>query len=258
MEIEPFIRFVILIFAVGLFVVAAYLYLSKSTGPASSAMGFVFLLVLVLTISNYKRIKGFGFEAEMWEDKQVQAAKLIDRLELLSKASTQQVAQIAAKLGLWDSGFSNPELANLVDVSRKILQNTGTSDAQRENILAPLYRRVALNYVNAAQRIVDRALTKDREVLDAARKTMAPDAVPGWQQKIQTLDVEIKQFRELNILDMIDRRSIQPIQDFVRTAPELSAKTALSAELVDIATDISFFEANGSLRREIDWSYLWK
>lgn len=258
MEIESFIRFVVLIFAVGLFVVAAYLYLSKSTGPATSAMSFVFLLVVVLTISNYKRIKGFGFEAEMWEDKQVQAAKLIDRLELLSKASTKQVAQIAAKLGLWDSGFSNPELASLIDVSRKILQNTGTNDAERQNILAPLYRRVALNYVNAAQRLVDSALTKDREALDAARKTTVPDAVPGWQQQIQTINAEIKQFRDLNILDMINHRSIQPIQDFVRNAPQLSTKTELSAELGDIAADMSYFEANGSLRREIDWSFLWK
>lgn len=76
---------------------------------------------------------------------------------------------------------------------------------------------------------MDSALTKDREALDAAHKTTAPDAVPGWQQQIQTIDAEIKQFRELNILDMIDHRSIQPIQDFVRNAPQISTKTKLSA-----------------------------
>lgn len=37
MEMESFIRFVVIIFAVSLFVVASYLYLSKSTGAASSA-----------------------------------------------------------------------------------------------------------------------------------------------------------------------------------------------------------------------------
>jgi hypothetical protein len=117
---------------------------------------------------------------------------------------------------------------------------------------------VALNYVNAAQRIVDSALTNERAGVEAARRTAAPDAAPGRQQQIQTVDGEIKQFRELNILDMTEHRSIQPIQDFVRNAPQISSKAELSTQLNDIATDMSYFEANGNLRREIDWSYLWK
>jgi hypothetical protein len=257
-EIESFIRIVVIIFAVVLFLVASYLYLSKSTGAASSAMGFVILLVVVLTISNYKRIQGFGFEAEMWDDKQAQAAKLIDRLELLSRASTQQVAQIAAKLGLWDSGFSNPELEKLIDVSRKILGDTGTSDAERQNILAPLYRRVTINYVNAAHQIVNRALTKEREDLASLRRTTPPEDAPALQQQMQTVDEEIKQFSELNVMEMIDHRTIQPFQNFVRDAPKISPKSEVSAELVEISTDMSYFETNGSLRREIDWSYLYK
>src|SRR5262245_36674416 len=103
MDMENFVRFVVIIFAVALFVVSAFLYFQHATAPATSAMGFVFLLTVVLTISNYKRIKGFGFEAEMWDDKQKQAARLIDRLELLSKATSQQLALITSKLGLWSS-----------------------------------------------------------------------------------------------------------------------------------------------------------
>jgi hypothetical protein len=258
MEMENYIRFVVVIFAVGLFVVATYLYLSGATASATSAMGFVFLLVVVLTISNYKRIKGFGFEAEMWEEKQVQAAKLIDRLELLSKATTQQVALIAAKLGLWDNGLSNLELAEMVDVTRKILQSTGTSEAERKNILAPLYRRIVLNYINAARQLLENELKNARAVLDEARKTTAPDQMPKWQEQVGEVDKALKKERELNVVEMIENRTIQPFENITKESPALSGKAKLSMELADIATDMAFFEVNGSLRRSINWDYLWK
>lgn len=258
MDLENFIRLVVVMFAVALFTVSAFLYLQKETLPATSAMGFVFLLVFVLTISNFRRIKGFGFEAEMWEDKQVQAAKLIDRLELLSKASTQQVALIAARLGLWDSGFSNPELGELVEVTRQILQSTGTSDAERKNILSPLYRRVALNYVNAAARMVDLDLQNNKETFAAVQKAATTEDWPKWQEKLLAVEMTIKKVRELSVLDMIEHRTIQPLQLLVRESDVTAGKTDLVSQLSDIAADITYFEANGKLRRLIDWSYLWK
>jgi hypothetical protein len=257
MEFESFIRFVVLIFAVALFTVSAFLYLKQETGAASAAMGFVFLLVFVLTISNFKRIKGFGFEAEMWEEKQVQAAKLIDRLELLSKATAQQVALIAAKLGLMGSGMSNPEMGELVESTRQILQSTGTTDTERKNILAPLYRRVALNYVNAANRVLQLAVENDRKLFDAARLAN-PDDHQKWQEKLLALDKTTAKMRQLNRLDMIERRTIEPIESMAQQDVILGAEPEVIAQLNEIAADMSYFEANGKLRRSIDWSYQYK
>jgi hypothetical protein len=250
MDVENFIRFVIIIFAVGLFVISGFLYLQRAVWPATSAMGFVFLLVVVLTISNYKHIKGFGFEAEMWSDKQKEAATLIDRLELLGKATTEQLALITSKLGLWTSGLSNPETAALLDKMRQILESTGTSDSERKNMLAPLYGRISLNYINAATKLVDRELRNLRKAADAARHGAASDDVSKLQEIHQRFGSEI------DVKDMINRKTIQPLQKFLNEVPILAGRTSLVNDLNEIAADMSFFEANGRLRRTIDWSYL--
>jgi hypothetical protein len=64
--------------------------------------------------------------------------------------------------------------------------------------------------------------------------------------------------RGLNVLDMTERRTIQPIESLVRGTDALGGNTELVATLNDIATDMAYFEANGTLRRSIDWSYIWK
>jgi hypothetical protein len=200
-HIENSVRIILIVFAIALFTIAGYLYVQKAT--EASAMAFVFLVVCLLTIANYKRIKGFGFEAEMWEEEQVQAAKLIDRLELLSKASAQQVSLIAAKMGLWDSGLSNPQMADLIDTTRRILQDTGTTEAERKNILAPLYQRVTLNYVGAAIRLVDQELRNDHAAFEVERKTGITDAL---RERMRMADEATKRLREIKTVEMAERK----------------------------------------------------
>jgi hypothetical protein len=217
MDMENFIRFLIIILVFILFVIGAWLYFQKATGPASSAMVFVVLLIVVLTITNYKRIKFVGIlEAEMWEEKQVQAARLIDRLELLTRTSSQQLALIASKLGLWDSGLSNPQTAELVDNVRRILETSGTTEAERKNILAPLYQRVALNYVQAAARMVDIELRKEHESTEAARRGAQQadeEKAQGLRERSQEIDEITRRLRELSFQNMAKQRTIQPIQN---------------------------------------------
>ena len=200
----------------------------------------------VLTISNYKRIKFWGiFEAEMWEEKQVQAAKLIDRLELLTRTSSQQLALIASKLGLWDSSLSNPQTAELVDNVRRILETSGTTEAERKNILGPLYQRVALNYVQAASRMVENELRKERESAEAAVRVAQQADEMEKAQKLNARRVEIDEttrgLRELNIHNMVEQRTIQPIQTLVSGTV---VQSALVNDLNEIAADMSYFETN--------------
>jgi hypothetical protein len=263
MDMENFIRFGIVILAFILFVIGAYLYYQKATGPASSAMLFVVLLVFVLTISNFKRIKFFGIvEAETWEEKQVQAAKLIDRLELLSRASSQQLALIASKLGLLGSGLSNPQTAELVDNVQRILETSGTTEAERKNILSPLYRRVALNYVQAASKMVDIELRREFEssqaALSSAQQAGKDEEVQKVAARIRDVDEATRRLREVSFTNMIEHRTIQPVQNVVSGAAILSANPVLVKDLNEIATDMNYFETNGRLRRNIDWEYLYK
>src|SRR5262249_61242331 len=61
-------------------------------------------LAVVLVGSRFDHVKGFGLEAEIWSDKQREAAALIDRLKVLSLSSSEQTSLIASRLGRWGRG----------------------------------------------------------------------------------------------------------------------------------------------------------
>ena len=68
----------------------------------------------------------------------------------------------------------------------------------------------------------------------------------------------LRRLNQMSVPDMANRRTIQPLQELVSGTPTLADKGTLVNDLNEIANDISYFEANGRLRRDIDWSYVYK
>lgn len=58
---------------------------------ASAIFAIAFLSMLYSNLARFKRFKGLGFEAELWEDKQREAADLIDRLKTVVSIYTNEV-----------------------------------------------------------------------------------------------------------------------------------------------------------------------
>lgn len=71
------------------------------------AGGIALIAVMCLVFSNltrFKRFKGLGFEGELWEDKQKEAADLIDRLKNVVSIYTREVIMSNVKRGRWSDG----------------------------------------------------------------------------------------------------------------------------------------------------------
>ena len=90
--------------AISLLAAGICLTVEDRTGSAATALSFGFLLVVMLLLAKFRRFKGFGFEAEMWEEKQAEAENLIERLKAISKAMVQQMAAYSANMGLVNLG----------------------------------------------------------------------------------------------------------------------------------------------------------
>jgi hypothetical protein len=63
---------------------AAGLYVALSTDKTATTgylLAFAFLFVVLLSLAKFRRFKAWGFEAEMWETKQEEAAAIINGLE---------------------------------------------------------------------------------------------------------------------------------------------------------------------------------
>jgi hypothetical protein len=71
---------------------------------ATASFAMSFLCFIYSNVSRFKRFKGLGFEAELWEDKQKEAAELIDRLKNIVSIYTREVVLQKVTQGRWGNG----------------------------------------------------------------------------------------------------------------------------------------------------------
>lgn len=79
--------------AVGLIFLSFSFYslYGQDVAGASATFAMAFLCFIYSNVSRFKRFKGLGFEAELWEDKQKEAEHLIDRLKAVVSVYTREV-----------------------------------------------------------------------------------------------------------------------------------------------------------------------
>ncbi len=230
------------------------------TAPTITAvLSMGFLILLLLHMSKFKHVTGFGFEAETWNEKQVEAAKLVDQLSSMSEGLSQQVALLASRIGFWDSGLTNPELAALLRQTNTQLQaTTAISQTKRDEILAPIRLRIVTNYWNAARNLIDKAyLDKSKELQQAQVREQHTDA--SITEKFTILN------NKSTHLDAIPVPHKMPfdLQVLVNAVQKSQILTPLpqsvSTQLNELNEDLRFFNANNdnTLRREINLEELY-
>lgn len=239
--------------AAGLLALGAYLAAQDKTATAGTVLGFGFLLVALLLLAKFKRIKGFGFEAEMWDEKQVQAAALVDKLTALATLTSEQVALISAKLGLWDAGFSNLQMAALMINADAVMEATDVPKSRRDEILGPIRDRIAVNYWSVARHITDAGLRVEMERLHGELAKAVEPERSALATTIQKLDAERG---ELNGLRYEEFKSVEPIHRIAKK--NLASHDPLLKELAEIGTDLIAFQQNRKLRRDVDLSPLFR
>jgi hypothetical protein len=135
------------------------------TASATAVLTVACFLVLLLFVSKFKHVKGFGFEGELWEQEQVKAAELRKSLSAISESLSQQIALIASRVGYWNSTLSVEELLGVIDSNTEWLSTIGRNREKRDEILAPLYSKVEQYYWNDARELVAKTLSDQQNIL---------------------------------------------------------------------------------------------
>jgi hypothetical protein len=218
-----------------------------STAAVTALLSFGFLMLLLLHMSKFKHVKGFGFDAETWDEKQVQAAELLDKLSSTSEALSHQTALLASRLGLWDSGLTNPELADILQRTEKQLEAGQTQKSRQNEILAPIKRRIAPNYWRAAQNLIDKTYMEQHDELMKANSD---------RQKQEEL---IKEMRRIDDITVDMPRNLEPLITAIKNSKLFNVPKSSLTELNEIDTDLRFFDASGqkTLRRNINLEELY-
>lgn len=229
--------------AIVLFGVGIGLAFTDRSAVAISSWGMAFLLTVLLLLSKFKHFKGFGFEAELWEQKQAEAAEIVDQMKSLSKLVSWQVSSMAARIGMWDSAFSMSELAQILDDLREHLKAIKISSHEIEESLQPIHQRIAVAYLREARHEVSRAIEMASDALqsdlgssDAKRSHMA-------QSMTQTLVDEQERF------NLVSQVSIGPLIQFVSHSKIINQKKELIDALAELDCDLKHYMTYKSFRR---------
>lgn len=70
----------------------------------SALFGMAVFSFFYSNLARFKKFKGLGFEAELWEDKQKEAADLVDRLKSIVSIYTREIVMNKVMSGRWDDG----------------------------------------------------------------------------------------------------------------------------------------------------------
>ncbi|RYF49305.1 MAG: hypothetical protein EOO38_08205 [Cytophagaceae bacterium] len=73
---------------------------------ASAVFAMAFFSFFYSNLARFKKFKGLGFEAELWEDKQKEAAHLIDRLKSVVSVYTREIVMNNVMRGRWGGSVS--------------------------------------------------------------------------------------------------------------------------------------------------------
>jgi len=157
--------------------------------PASAGvlLGFGFLFVVLLLLAKFKRFKGFGFEAETWEEKQQEAAALVESLKRLqlvySKAVFAVVADPDVALGGKDRFARNDAIKQFVIQEA---EKSGLNQNQIREILYSEKDSVSSEYAAAVYYYAHKALNgSDPNALQSAlNPIMDSHPTPDQLEKI--------------------------------------------------------------------------
>lgn len=120
------------IFGFGLIGLAVYFLLQPNVSAATVSAAVGILLTFLARFSQFKRFKGWGFEAEMWEEKQQEAANLIDSLKKTATFTAREVMVQSIKSGRWGSGKRWEDHWKLFNELKAAQNGLLDDDAQRE------------------------------------------------------------------------------------------------------------------------------
>lgn len=82
---------------------------------ASAVFAMSFFSFFYSNLARFKKFKGLGFEAELWEDKQREAADLIDRLKSVVTVYTREIVMNNVMRGRWGGAESWQKRLDLID-----------------------------------------------------------------------------------------------------------------------------------------------
>lgn len=146
-------RVIFSVFGFSLLTFSVFFLWKGSLAEASATFGMGFFSLIFASLARFKRFKGLGFEAELWEDKQKEAAELVERLKGVVSVYSREAVLSRVMMGRWDGNQGWESHWKLFDELHshhaELGQEIDFSDLKHEldaififDMASPLYSRI--------------------------------------------------------------------------------------------------------------------
>jgi len=171
-------------------VLTFYYLISGNMAAGSALFAMSFFSFFYSNLARFKRFKGLGFEAELWEDKQKEAADLIDRLKGIVAAYTREIVMGNVMRGRWGGNASWEDRWALFDEltgkHTELGQDIDFSQLKRDVDSAFIFD-ICLPLSQSLSRVVDEGKRQAREKLRNKYGSPITDS-DGYNADLQVLN----------------------------------------------------------------------
>ena len=253
------IQNILFIFTALLLCAGVALGFDAKPGAAGLTFAAAIFCLIFAYLSQFKRFKGLGIEAELWDQKQEEAARLVETLRSLATVVSEQLIALSARAGRWDSATPARELFELTEKLDSILSSIDMSPAERDSIKAPYYRYTAIDMAGPICSAIDAAISVKEE---EQHKLINGFGSPVKDLKVhQAASQRLKEITAQKI-DWNHLLTIAPNSEFIAkiervidSADCLNAdeKRDLRSSVAEELEDLREWVINRRLRRPEDW-----
>ena len=257
---ETAFRVFVALIALCLFVLGGYLAFQDRTASASVVLGFAILCLVFTFLARFKRFKGFGFEGELWEQKQREAAELIQTMRSYTAGLGRLLITIAARAGRWNGGLSRRELHDAVVNVEGMLRNASIGHSETELAKAEFYRITLIDMAHPIYEAVGKAISKAieniaKELNKFPQPIKAGDpAHAALMDKQRRAHAEQKKLRQIYKAGPIEKIANR-FSDFITTAEFIdeSEKVRLRDQFRETFEDLKTFADEHRFRSPARW-----
>lgn len=150
-NIRAFVRFIMGVFAIILFGLGTNIIWKGGEGGAALAgvaiAGGGFCLIFFF-LTQFKKFKGFGIEAESWEREMEDAKRITENLRNLAMLVAEPSIMLIMRTGRWSSNTSRREAHDMVSRFEGLLNATDTSKEDIERAVADYFRYTLFDMVS--------------------------------------------------------------------------------------------------------------
>ncbi len=185
---------------------------------AGTAIGAGAIILVFAFLSQFKRFKGFGIEAETWEQTMEEAKDLIAELRQLSVLTAEHLLSVAVRLGRADTHLSRRERFELRQKIEKMLADSGIASEEIKRVTSESRRfeliDMASDLCELIQDYTEGKYNKKAEVASEVRELQAfireniktlPEIFPSKLQSCATLSADDKAFLKAHVEDELKR-----------------------------------------------------